>query len=66
MDGMEAALVISAMNTRAPIVAMTANIMPSDLENYRKLGMSDHVGKPFTSQELWRVLLKYLEPVKGD
>jgi HPt (histidine-containing phosphotransfer) domain-containing protein len=25
--------------------------------------MPDHLGKPFTSQELWRVLLKHLTPV---
>ncbi|MDR2964906.1 MAG: response regulator [Treponema sp.] len=60
MDGIEAASGIIALNTGAPIVAMTANIMESDLENYRKNGMLDCIGKPFTSQELWRVLLKYL------
>jgi len=27
--------------------------------------MNDCVGKPFTSQELWRCLLKYLKPVSG-
>jgi len=42
---------------------MTANIMSSDLEIYEQSGMSDYVGKPFTSQELWRCLLKYLKPV---
>jgi len=26
--------------------------------------MNDYIGKPFTSQELWRCLLKYLKPVK--
>ncbi|MCL2081128.1 MAG: response regulator [Oscillospiraceae bacterium] len=60
MGGIEAAAEITALNTGTPIVAMTANIMASDLENYRKHGMPDYVGKPFTSQELWRVLLKYL------
>ncbi|MCL2030219.1 MAG: response regulator [Oscillospiraceae bacterium] len=65
MDGMEAALRIMAMGTGTPVVAMTANIMASDLENYRQHGMPDYVGKPFTSQELWRVLLKYLTPVEG-
>jgi len=63
MDGIEAASKILELNTGTPIVAMTANIMASDLENYKKHGMPDYVGKPFTSQELWRVLLKYLTPV---
>ena len=64
MDGMEAAIIISTLNSNTPIVAMTANIMASDLENYKKIGIIDYVGKPFTSQELWHVLLKYLTPVK--
>jgi len=64
MDGMEAADKIMEFNIGTPIVAMTANIMPSDIENYIKHGMPDYIGKPFTSQELWRILLKYLTPIK--
>jgi signal transduction histidine kinase/DNA-binding response OmpR family regulator len=63
MDGLEAASKILALNTGIPIVALTANIMSNDREIYRKSGMSDCVGKPFTSQELWRCLMKYLHPV---
>jgi CheY-like chemotaxis protein len=63
MDGMEATSKIMALNTGTPIVAMTANVMTSELEKYKKHGMPDCLGKPFTSQELWRVLLKYLVPV---
>jgi PAS domain S-box-containing protein len=66
MDGMEAASKIIALDTGTPIVAMTANIMTSELEKYKKHGMPDCLGKPFTSQELWRVLLKYLKPVSND
>ena len=60
MGGVEAASKIAALNTGTPVVAVTANIMPSELDKYKKSGMSDCLGKPFTSQELWRVLLKYL------
>ena len=63
MDGAEAASMITALGTQTPIVAMTANVMTGELENYRKCGMYDCVGKPFTTQELWRCLLKYLTPV---
>ncbi|MDR2570239.1 MAG: PAS domain S-box protein [Oscillospiraceae bacterium] len=63
MDGMEAASKIIALGTNTPIVAMTANIMTSELEKYRKNGMPDCLGKPFTSQDLWSVLLKYLNPI---
>ncbi|MCL1805535.1 MAG: ATP-binding protein [Clostridiales bacterium] len=65
MNGTEAAAAISALGTGAPIVAMTANVMTSELDNYRKNGMSGHVGKPFTSQELWRCLLKYFTPLNA-
>ena len=63
MDGVEAAKRITALNTGTPIVALTANIMVSELEKYAKHGMRDCLGKPFTTQELWQLLLKYLIPV---
>jgi len=63
MDGVETASKISALCAGTPIVAMTANVMTGEMENYKMNGMSDCVGKPFTTQELWRCLLKYLTPV---
>ena len=63
MDGLEAAAKIIELNTGVPIIALTANIMSSDREMYMTSGMNDYVGKPFTSQELWRCLIKYLKPV---
>jgi PAS domain S-box-containing protein len=66
MDGLEAAEKIIGLETGIPIVAMTANIMSNDVEIYKTSGMSDFIGKPFTSQELWRCLLKYLKPVKQE
>jgi CheY-like chemotaxis protein len=66
MDGLEAAPRITKLNTGAPIVAMTANIMSSDKELYEICGMVDCVGKPFTTQELWRCLIKYLKPVSRE
>ena len=65
MDGLEASAKILELNTGVPVVAMTANIMSNDIDIYRNSGMNDCVGKPFTSQELWRCLLKYLIPVSG-
>jgi HPt (histidine-containing phosphotransfer) domain-containing protein len=37
--------------------------MTSELEKYKRQGMPDCLGKPFTSQELWHILLKYLVPI---
>jgi len=63
MDGLEATGIILALETGIPIVAMTANIMSHDRELYRNSGMADYVGKPFTSQELWRCLMKFFTPI---
>ncbi|MCL2276421.1 MAG: transporter substrate-binding domain-containing protein [Treponema sp.] len=63
MDGFEASAEILNLNVDVPMVAMTANIMAEDLEIYKASGMPDCLSKPFTSQELWRCLLKYLKPL---
>ena len=64
MDGLEAAKKILEFNTGVPIIAMTANVMSDDRDTYRQSGMNDCVGKPFTSQELWRCLMKYFIPLE--
>jgi signal transduction histidine kinase/CheY-like chemotaxis protein len=61
MDGMEAAVKITELGCKTPIVAMTANIMTNDIEMYKKSGIIDYIGKPFTSQELWKCLSKYVK-----
>jgi len=63
MDGIEATKKILEIGGEPLIIAITANIMKEDMELYSKNGMIDHLGKPFTSQELWFTLLKYLKPV---
>jgi len=63
MDGLEAAAAIAELDTGTPIVAMTANIMLDDRGYYETNGLPGYLSKPFTSQELWRCLLKYLKPV---
>jgi len=67
MDGIEASQQIYELMPETPIVALTANIMSNDKELYQISKMTDCVGKPFTSQELWRCLLKYMTPTSiGD
>jgi len=63
MDGLEASSIIHELVPDTPIVALTANMMANDRDLYEKSGMTGYVGKPFTSQELWRCLMKHFEPL---
>ena len=65
MDGLEASAKIKELNINIPIVAMTANVMFNDREIYKKSGMIECVGKPFSTQELWRCLMKYFTPISS-
>jgi len=66
MDGLEASATILEMGCTTPIVALTANVMPSDQKYYMQIGMMECLGKPFTSQSLYAVLLKFLQPVSYE
>jgi PAS domain S-box-containing protein len=47
-----------------PIVALTAGILPADLERCQQAGMDAHLGKPVRKEELAQTLAKLL-PSKG-
>ena len=54
MDGYEASRIIRAggVNSRTPIVAMTANTLESDIEACLQAGMNDFVTKPVAMKKL--------------
>lgn len=68
MDGFQATRNIRALEAasgrRVPIVALTANAMAQDREDCMKAGMSDHLGKPFSSQQMQDMLNRWM-PIKG-
>ncbi|MEO5330805.1 MAG: response regulator [Magnetococcus sp. YQC-5] len=68
MDGYQATLEIRKMphGINLPIVAMTANVMVSDLARCWEVGMNDHVPKPIDPNKLFLVLNKWLTPRKQD
>ncbi len=40
------------MSRTAPVVALTANVLPEQVEQFLAAGMDTHVGKPFDPDEL--------------
>ena len=62
MDGIAAARAIRQLPgamAEVPIVAMTANVLPSQVAAIREAGMNDHVGKPFEIQALERTVARW-------
>jgi signal transduction histidine kinase/DNA-binding NarL/FixJ family response regulator/HPt (histidine-containing phosphotransfer) domain-containing protein len=45
---------------RLPIVAMTANVMPEHRERCFESGMDDMINKPFTREELYQLISRYV------
>lgn len=66
MDGYEATsrlrLFEAAQGWRTPIIAITANAQPGDVEKCIEAGMDDHLAKPITLLELRRKLKLWLAP----
>jgi len=55
LSGLEACRLIretSQLNARTPILAITANVSPGEIEECRQAGMQDHIGKPIRAADL--------------
>ncbi len=60
MDGYTATRILrTEEGVTTPIIAMTANALPSDREACLAAGMNDHIGKPFNIRELAELVLRY-------
>ena len=64
MDGIETLHVMEALehnlNTRTPVVALTANAVAGARENFLREGFDDYMIKPVESQKLEDLLIHYL------
>ncbi len=64
MDGLEATRHIRELPDQKvanlPIIAMTANVFQEDIDACLSAGMNDHIGKPISLDEIYRILDKYL------
>ena len=62
MNGYQATQAIKAIYPDLPIIALSANVMQEDIQKSFDAGLDDHLGKPVEIQELYALLLKYLNP----
>lgn len=64
MDGYQATQEIRRLKDSRladiPIIAMTANAFDEDRQAVIRAGMNDHLAKPFKMEELFEILMKYL------
>ncbi len=66
MDGIEATTLLRENGCKTPIIALTANVMNSDIEHYLESGMNDYLGKPFTKQHLIDCLMRHITPISYE
>jgi CheY-like chemotaxis protein len=68
MDGIAATRAIRAVPgwRRPPIIALTANVFAGDRRRCEEAGMDDFLTKPLQPGELYRTLLRWLDPLSHD
>jgi glucokinase len=71
MDGPTATQVIRAREAAAgsahiPIIALTANVMANQLEEYRRVGMDAYVAKPIQAAELFNAILRQVDGSEAE
>jgi PAS domain S-box-containing protein len=62
MDGLRATEQIRMLPepiSRIPIIAMTANVLPHQIERIKLAGANDHIGKPFDKADLFRKIARW-------
>ena len=62
MDGYAASRAIRALDPAVPIVALTANAFPEDVDRALAAGMNAHLSKPIDLTQLLGVLRRFLVP----
>jgi PAS domain S-box-containing protein len=64
MDGLAATRLIRSLTVqrlkKLPIIAMTAHVFKSDIEECIEAGMDDHIGKPIDIDDVFKKMYKYL------
>ncbi len=63
MNGYQATICLVEKNYSSPIIALTANVMESEIQECYRVGCSEFLGKPINRAELIIILDKYLTKV---
>ena len=65
MNGRDATRAIREAGVNTPILALTANVMAEDLQDYREAGCDDYLAKPIDKRRFYEALARYLT-VQGE
>ena len=61
MDGHQATIIIrQKLNIDVPVIGVSANVFKEDIDKSLFVGMNAHIGKPFTSKDLYEVISKFV------
>ncbi|MDX1456216.1 MAG: 7TM diverse intracellular signaling domain-containing protein, partial [Marinobacter sp.] len=66
MNGRDAAVALREAGVNVPIIALTANVMAEDIEDYRAAGFSEHLAKPIDKLRFYEVLARYLRSASEE
>ena len=61
MNGYESTAAIRTLGMNIPIIGLTANVYKEDIEKCLESGMNAHLGKPFTENEIFDLLKRWLD-----
>jgi len=65
MNGRDATKALREAGKNTPVVALTANVMAEDIEDYREAGCNQHLAKPIDKRLFYEVLSRYLHAAEG-
>lgn len=63
VDGVKATQLIRRHSRyeKLPIIAMTANVLSSDIEDYKNKGMNAHISKPIDTQDMLQKITSHIQ-----
>ncbi|MFE8073317.1 response regulator [Marinobacteraceae bacterium S3BR75-40.1] len=60
MNGRDATRALREAGINTPIVALTANVMAEDVQDYREAGCTDYLAKPIDKRRFYELLARFL------